>query len=148
MAKCSAHGKEIGTLFFGTTAKRYMSDGKILRNYGFGWKLALGKIKPELAHLSPEALFIRARSHQAEWLSAHPAAAAYQKELHGAAGVSKRWKLHAAIQMMPDDPDGVWSECCDGYGDNVHADLDDIVTLCRLFKAAEAESKELRSRAS
>jgi hypothetical protein len=32
--------------------------------------------------------------------------------------------------MMPDDCDGVWSECCDGYGDNIRADVDDVAKLC------------------
>ena len=35
MAKISAHGREIGTVYFTTSAKRYMSDGKVLKNIGF-----------------------------------------------------------------------------------------------------------------
>lgn len=45
MAKLSVHGKEIGTVYLTTKAKRYMSDGKILVNQGFGWKLG-PKLKP------------------------------------------------------------------------------------------------------
>ena len=58
------------------------------------------------------------------------------------AGLSKRWKLEAAVSMMPEDPDGVWSEACDGYCDNVHADIDEVAHLCRLYLTAldEAES--------
>ena len=29
--------------------------------------------------------------------------------LHAMAGQCKRWKLHQAVSMMPDDADGVWS---------------------------------------
>ena len=141
MAKCKAHGAEIGTVYFTTHAKRYMSDGKILENHGFGWKLGR-PIKPELRHLSPQELYQRQVDHQTAWAAAHPVAAAYRKELHATCGLSKRWKLHAAIEIMPDDPDGVWSTCCDGYGDNVHCDLDDIVALCRLYKAAIADAKD------
>jgi hypothetical protein len=40
--------------------------------------------------------------------------------------------------MMPDDPDGVWSTVCDSYSENVHADIGEIVKLCRLYNAAYA----------
>ena len=130
MAKISAHGKEVGTLFFLTSAKKYMSDRTILKNRGFGWKIG-GKLKAEL---TPQEAFRLGKEHQARVLSEKPELAAYQHELHANAGMGNRWKLHAAIELMPDDPDGVWSECCDGYGDNVHADIDDIVKLCQLYK--------------
>ena len=45
--------------------------------------------------------------------------------------------------MMPDDPDGVWSHSCAGYGDNVDASVDEIVELCRLYKHAVQESKSV-----
>jgi hypothetical protein len=38
----------------------------------------------------------------------------------------------------------VWSEACDGYGDNVSADVEDCVELCRLYRAALEESEELK----
>lgn len=137
MAKVSAHGATIGTVEFLTTAKRYMSDGTVLKNIGFGWKL-YSRVKP---HLTPEAAYEAAQERLKAKLEALPALAAYRKELHSMAGLSKRWKLHTAISMMPDDADGVWSEACDGYGDNIHADLDDIVTLCRLYRAIPSEAQ-------
>jgi hypothetical protein len=45
---------------------------------------------------------------------------------------------------MHDDIDGVWSEACDGYGDNVHADIDEIAKLCRLYEAAMRERESLQ----
>ena len=54
-------------------------------------------------------------------------------------------KLHAAIELMPDDPDGVWSEACDSYGDNCHASIDEIVHLCMLYRNAVAEGTEKRA---
>lgn len=51
--------------------------------------------------------------------------------------------MHAAVQMMPGDPDGVWSEACDGYGDNVSADVDDVVALCRAYKVAMMEQDDI-----
>lgn len=130
MTKCSAHGSIVGTIEYMTHAKRYMSDGVILKNHGFGWKLA-GKIKPGF---TPEQATKIAQDGLAEQLAQKPAVAAYRKALHDLAGLGKRWKLHAAVQLMPDDCDGVWSECCDGYGDNVHADIDEVAELCRAYQ--------------
>jgi hypothetical protein len=76
-------------------------------------------------------------------MSRKPALQACRKALHDMAGLGKRWKLEQAIAMMPNDPDGVWSECCDGYSDNVHADIEEIIQLCQLYDAALSESKSL-----
>lgn len=133
MAKVSAHGEIIGTVYFTTKAKRYMSDNTILVNNGQGWKLG-PKLK---AGVTAQTAFNNQVAKQAEFLAAQPEVAAYRKALHSLAGMSLRWKLHMAIQMMPEDCDGVWSECCDGYGDNVHADIDEIADLCRLYRAIE-----------
>ena len=65
--------------------------------------------------------------------------------LHDLAGLGKAWKLNSAVELMPDDPDGVWSEACDGYGDNVHADVSEIVELCGLYRAALREHEELKN---
>jgi hypothetical protein len=141
MAKVSAHGTEIGTIYFTTSAKRYMSDGVVLKNQGFGWKLA-GKVKD----MTPQEAFEHQRTKQIETLSDKPATVAYRKMLHSLAGLGKRWKLHAAVSMMPDDPDGVWSEACDSYGDNVEADIDDCSQLCALYRQAVQEAKDIKRR--
>jgi hypothetical protein len=138
MAKLSAHGPEIGRIVYTTYTKAYFYDGKILKNSGFGWKLH-GKVK---AGFDPVTVFTDKKAHQESFLASHPALAAYRKELHSLAGMGKAWKLHATIQMMPDDPDGVWSETCDGYGDNVHADIDEVSKLCDLYHAAMREAQE------
>ena len=139
MAKCSAHGTEIGTIYTGTKAYRFMSDGHILKNAGHGWKLHR-KLKPGIV---PQDIFAQRIARQQEIMNQKPALKAYRKVLHDMTGLSKRWKLELAISHMPNDPDGVWSECCDGYGDNVHADISEISELCRLYQAAISESKNL-----
>ncbi len=141
MAKLSAHGRtEIGTIYGTDSAKRYMSDGTVLKNAGFGWKVH-AKVKEGL---DPVTVFANAKDRAAAFIAERPMLAAYRKELHSLAGLSKRWKLHAAVSLMPDDCDGVWSEACDGYGDNIHADVDEIGHLCRLYLSAQAESQSLR----
>jgi len=139
MAKISAHGTELGTVYFTTSAKRYMSDGVVLKNSGFGWKLA-GKLKT----MTPQEAFQRQLDKQKAFNAERPAASAYRRMLHDMAGLGKRWKLHAAVELMPDDADGVWSEACDGYGDNVHADVDEVGELCRAYRVALMESDDIK----
>lgn len=57
----------------------------------------------------------------------------YKKMLHSLTSMTNRWKLAYTISSMPEDCDGVWSECCDGYQDNVHADFNEIAELCQLY---------------
>jgi len=138
MAKVSAHGTIIGTVDYCGKSKRYMSDGKVLVNYGSGWKIG-GSVKPGI---TPQFAFENARDRMAADSIARPAFAAYRKELIHLTSMSNRAKLHMAVQLMPDDCDGVWSEVCDGYQDNVHADVDEIGELCRLYRVACAEKAE------
>jgi len=140
MAKVSAHGSIIGTVYFTTSAKRYMSDGRILKNDGFGWKLG-PKLKPGL---TPEGAFQHQVETQTAYLAKRPMLNAYRKELHDLTGMCNRWKLHQCVTMMPDDCDGVWSEACDGYGDNVSASVDEIAKLCMFYKLAVEESAKLK----
>lgn len=138
MAKISAHGEIIGTVYFTTKAKRYMSDNTILVNYGQGWKLG-----PKLrAGVDAQTAYQNQMARQVTFLAENPHIAAYRKALHSLAGMSTRWKLDMAISMMPDDSDGVWSECCDGYGDNVHADLDEVSYLCALYRSIPARQAQ------
>lgn len=139
MAKLSAHGKEIGRIEYLTYTKAYFSDGRVLKNSGFGWKLH-AKIKD--GFLIQNAYDKAVQIHKA-FIVDRPAFAAFEKELHSMAGLSKRWKLRAALEIMSNDPDGVWSECCDGYGDNVSASIEDVVKLCRLYDAAMLERNAL-----
>lgn len=135
MAKVSAHGAIVGTVEYLTKAKRFMADGVVLKDDGFGWKLA-GKLKPGVA---PSDAFAAAHARLEERLADRPAAREYRRLLHEMAGRSKRWKLHAAVRLLPDDSDGVWSEVCDGYGDNVSASVDEVSELCRAYLAFRRE---------
>jgi hypothetical protein len=140
MAKLSAHGDEIGRIVYTTCTKAYMSDGKVLKNYGDGWKL-YSTIKTDF---TPASAYASSRAALAKWEAAYPAGLAYKKALHELAGQGKRLKLHTAVQLMPDDADGVWSEACDGYGDNISADVDEVSALCELYLRACEESKSKR----
>lgn len=141
MAKLSVHGQEIGRITALTSVKAYFSDGKILKNIGFGWKLH-AKVKEGI---DPNYAYEKAVTRQIEIFKNKPALKEYKKALHSLAGVNKRWKLHQTITLMYDDCDGVWSECCDGYSENVHADINEISELCALYVEALNESKELNA---
>ena len=139
MAKLSAHGQEIGRITALTSVKAYYSDGKILKNIGFGWKLH-AKVKDGI---DPTYAYKKAVTRQNDFFEGKPALKEYKKALHSLAGVNKRWKLHQTITLMYDDADGVWAECCDGYSENVHADISEISELCALYVTALNEMKEL-----
>jgi hypothetical protein len=141
MAKLSSYGRTmVGEVEYIRKSKRYMSDGTVLKNIGFGWKVA-GKVK---AGYTPQQAFEMAKASHDKTLAERPALSAFRQAIHDACGLSKRWKLVAAIELMPDDADGVWSEACDGYGDNVHLDIDEVSELCRLYAACMAEGRAMR----
>jgi len=139
MAKLSVHGQEIGRITALTSVKAYFSDGKILKNIGFGWKLH-AKVKDGI---DPNYAYAKAVTRQNDFFEGKPALKEYKKALHTLAGMNKRWKLHQTITLMYDDADGVWAECCNGYSENVHADIDEISELCNLYSTALNEMKEL-----
>jgi len=106
MAKLSVHGQEIGRITALTSVKAYFSDGKILKNIGFGWKLH-AKVKEGI---DPNYAYEKAVTRQNDFFKSKPALKEYKKALHSLAGVNKRWKLHQTITLMYDDADGVWAE--------------------------------------
>ena len=135
MAKISAHGQVIGTIDYIANSKRFMSDGCVLINHGTGWKV-YGRVKPGVDIV--EHFQKRSARHQ-ELINTRPALAAYHAQMTKIA-LSKRWRLNMALRMMSDDPDGVWSEVCDGYSGNLKLSIDQIVHLCKLYNAAIAEN--------
>jgi len=138
MARLKSNGEVVGTIEGIHGSKRYMSNRVILKNTGHGWK-KYGRLSPDI---DPRTAFAEAVAKQNKMLEQRPAYAAFRNAIHRACGLSKRWRLYSAIQLMPDDADGVWSEACDGY-DAVHLDLDEVVELCRLYKAAMKENSEV-----
>lgn len=132
MAKLSAHGYELGRIEYLTKTKAYFENGDVLVNYGGDWTV-YGKTKPGV---NPTDAFNKRRQNHKEFLATHPAYAAYRKALIDA-GHSRRSLVHAAISLMPTDPDGVWSECNDMLG--LSLTVDEVVDLCTLYKLAVAE---------
>jgi hypothetical protein len=139
MATLLKHGKEIGRIEFLTKTKAYFDSGDILINRGFGWK-EYGKVK---TGKTPMEAYQNAKNRLNEWKQQFPLAAHFMSEFHLVAGLKDRWKLYQALIDMPEDPDGIWSCCCDGYGDNLSASVDEIVDLCRLYAQIENKLADL-----
>lgn len=133
MAKLSAHGNELARRETPTARIAVMADGQIMRNQGFGWKL-WKRTKPGVDPVE------YARKFQERTAAIMPEVRAYIEALQDACDLEHRGRLHLAISLMPQDPDGVWSEMedtCYGYG----FDLDDICRACRAYQAAEEAIK-------
>lgn len=138
MATLSKHGVELGRIESLTHTKAYFSNGDILINRGSGWK-EYGHIK---AGFDPKEAWARKKAHAADVLASHPAYAAFKRVFHDCVGITHRWQVYTAIEMMPNDPDGVWSTFADDF-DGWELDLDECVQLCRLFLDMEKEGKAL-----
>lgn len=135
MAVLKKHGVCVGTIDYINCSVKYMENGNVLRNQGFGWKL-YASCKDGV---TPTEAFEKAAQRQTDRLARAPAMAAFRRTLFAAcSSVKYRWQLVAAIQAMPDDPDGVWSTC-DDHGFSLM--FEDIVKLCRLYKVMMAERK-------
>ncbi len=131
MARLSAHGQELDRREYPSCRVAVMSDGNIMRNYGQGWKL-WKRVKPGI-DVRQYAQGLRAR-YDARPAEFHN----YMKALSDACDLEHRARLHMAIDLMPTDPDGVWSTMDDySYG----VDLEDIVRACRARVALEAYYK-------
>ena len=144
MAKLSAHGTQIGEVKLLTKTKRYFSDGKILINYGDGWKL-FGKVKPGM---DPGEVSKTAEEKQKEGLRIRPLYAKYFKLLHKSAGMNLRSKLHTAVSMMPEDPDGAWACLDDEWNCRGKWTFEDINALCLAYLDAIEEQKRMKTPAT
>jgi hypothetical protein len=133
MATLSKHGAELLRLEYFTASVSYREDGNILRNTGNGWKL-YRKVNPGV---NPVENANAARIRWQERNEKYPTLAIFRKIL-SKYGPHARNLIYTTLQLMPTDPDGVWSNC-DDYGYRV--DLSDLVELSRLFEPAMAELK-------
>lgn len=121
MAKLSAHGRELDRREYCDCRIAVMSDGNVMRNFGQGWKL-YKKVKPGV-DIAQYAKDLRAK-YDARPEVFH----SYIKALIDCTDLEHRARLHMAIDLMPEDPDGVWSEMDMGYHS---VDIEDVVRACR-----------------
>lgn len=73
-----------------------------------------------------------------------PMYARYKTLLYKYVPKTHRTLVNTAISLMPNDPDGVWSEIND-HGDYRYSiDLDEAIDLCRAYELALREANEQR----
>ena len=137
MATLSKHGQEIGRLETVRYTKAFFVSGDILINRGDGWKV-YGKVKDGFSIYD---LYNKAKDAQTKTLSEHPHFANWRKEITRFP-LSKRWMVITAIELMPDDPDGVTVELQDLGHMNVT--FDECNDLCRLYKLAMLEQDKFK----
>jgi hypothetical protein len=135
MANLSAHGTELDRFEYATCRVVVMSDGAILRDRGDGFR-TYRKVNPKLT--PRKSAVLRRLSYNAR-MAACPTWELYIMALRKEAGTLKnRGELHAIIQLMPHDPDGIWSTMEDA-GEGGGRSLDDICNLCELYVEGNKE---------
>jgi hypothetical protein len=119
MAKLSARGRtELARFEYASKRIARMSDGNILVSYGRGWS-QYGKLKPGIDPATS------AREAQAKYDARPVEFHLYIKALMNAC---------AAITLMPEDADGVWSTLDDRHFGS-GPDLEDCVRACRAYQS-------------
>lgn len=137
MASLSKNGTELGRIHRLWHTDAHFSNGKILRNAGFGWKHhATVKVG-----IDPKQHFANMQARQAAARASKPALTAFAQFLHPIP-LTRRWKLKSALELLgPEEVDGIWST----VNDYSHTyTLEEIETLCKLYKAATQEQEQLR----
>jgi hypothetical protein len=140
MAKLSAHGRELARFEYATSRVAYFEDGKILRNCGDGWK----RWKKVKAGLDVAAVVETRKAGHAQFLHDCPNWAHFIKLMKACGSLEKRGLLLCLIEMMPDDPDGIWVGAVDDL--DLGLTLEDIVDLCDSYKTGTQERQERAAR--
>jgi len=135
MANLKNHGSLIGKIEYLTYTTAYMSDRHILKNYGQGWKL-YRKVKAEL---NPRDIYLKNLAKVTERESLYPLSKEYKHKLIKYSGL-QRSIVHAAIESMSDDPDGIYSAF--DYDYKINLTIEECTELCKLYQLAIAQEKE------
>jgi hypothetical protein len=137
MATLKRNGTELARFEYESSTLVVMSNGRVLRNQGDGWK----RHRHAKPGVTAETIAARRRASFEARRAACPTWAAYIEGLCRAVALKHRGMLAQSIELMPGDPDGVWSTL-DDYG--VKLDLDDVVRLCDLRTRGEAELRAFK----
>ena len=135
MATLSKHGANKQIEYVGYK-KAYCQDGTTLINKGNGWKVK-GKLK---AGIDYTQAYENAVTRQGEKFRNFPLYAKFFKLIKDMApSINKRSYLVMGLEMLGNDPDGLWSEFDDRYDTRGEYTIDDICELCKAYEAAMCE---------
>lgn len=118
MATLSKNGVETHRVELLRKTYSFRSNGKILKNDGFGWKLVTLK-----QGVSPDQFLANLRAKDAVL---HPAFKEYRSLVQSEFPLSIRWKYLELANLLDGDIDGIWAHLDD---DGIHVDPE---TLRRL----------------
>ena len=145
MARLSAHGRELFRAEYLTMRVSHRSDGHLLRNIGNGWKVW----KKCKATANPEAVADRAKARLSERENRERLYFEFQRLLFDLVPFRARFLVVTAMDLLPDDPDGLYSELSgtiNRYPYDTELSLEDCVDLCRALKLADAEKLQAENR--
>ena len=144
MASLSKHGEQLGVIEYITRREAHYANGEILINRGDGWKVK-GKVK---THVNPREYYAKRKTKLEDKERRMPAYLHYKTLLYKYVPQTHRWMVNAAVDMMPTDPDGVWSQINDHGDYRYNIDLDEAVELCRAYEAATREATTMNEQVS
>lgn len=133
-------GKELLRLEYADHDTIYMENGTIYRSTGHGWEYH-NRFKEGVS--IPEAVSRVKARYEARPTEFHQLVDRLTRTI----GIRGRWKLYAAITLMPDDADGVWATVTDEEGCG-SLDIEDVVACCDLYRRYSAVAAAARKEAA
>lgn len=131
MATLSKNGVETARVELLRKTYSFRSNGKVLKNDGFGWKLVTLK-----AGVTPDQFLANLRSREANLT---PLFREYRARVQSEFPLSIRWRYLEMSFLLDGDIDGIWAHL-DDHG--IHVDLETLRELDLLRQALEREDKE------
>jgi len=136
MAVLSKHGSELYRYEGITFRLSFRTDGNIMRNNGNGWKLW----KRCKAGVDPAEYAERQREYHLQKDRENPGFVRFRALMQELVPFQARYWVQTAIQHLPDNPDGVYTELSESslrYTDyDPELSIDDCVDLCQAYKVA------------
>lgn len=133
MATLSKNGFEIARYDQLRISYSIRSNGKILKNEGFGWKLV--KLKEGIS-----AAAFHERLERIE-IKLSPIFLKYRKAVQSEFPLSVRWQYLTLRDLLGSDIDGIWSDLDDR---GIHTDIETLRELHHLYEAVKL-SKQANS---
>lgn len=130
MATLSKNGVETARVELLRKTYSFRSNGKVLRNDGFGWKLVTLK-----QGVSPDQFLANLRSRET---SLTPLFREYRSRVQSEFPLSIRWRYLEMANLLDGDIDGIWAHL-DDHG--IHVGLETLRELDLLRQALEREDK-------
>ena len=135
MATIYKHGGEVGRIEKLTFSMLFCADGKVLRNFGNGWK-TWRKLKPDVEG-GPRGCFERCLDDYRAKLGNLPEFARWRDRVH-VFPLRHRAFVLEAVKLLSHDADGLWAELEDM---GLRVSIGEAQALCAAYRAAQAESK-------